>query len=468
MEPPPRAWQSGEGPRTRQRDLHRAHEAFLTVGVGGGDPNAKRGTVRPIVLESWQRARSLGVDPDRAVVPVEMQADLERLRESHPLGSVIHVIRHLLSEDAEDAGHLMAITDATGVLLWVEGARALRSKAEAMNFVEGAHWSEDCAGTNAPGTALALDRPVQVFASEHFSRIVQPWTCSAAPIHDPFTGELLGIVDLTGGQHVGSAHARALVRATVAAAESELRLREFEGGEPIRAEVGSTGPRSARRRAAASFRTRLEVLGRDDAVLSTPTGGLRLSQRHAELLLLIATHPGGLSVEQLSSLLSERESAPVTIRAEMSRLRQHLPQGFLTSRPYRIADELASDFDDVRSLIRRGSLHRALGAYPGPVLPGSTAPGIVEIREDLRAELRRALLQADSVDILFAYAKTPDGWDDVEVWERCLALVPARSARRATVDARLQRLEAADPGGSGHGLWLPGTVSATRLQRRAH
>ena len=453
--------------------MHRAHEAFLTLGAGtdlsGTDPNGtdtNSAMVRPLVLESWQRALSLGIDPERAIVPVEMQAaDLDRARESHPLNDVMHVIRRLLSDDAEDAGHLMAITDATGVLLWVEGAHALRSRAEAMNFVEGARWSEDCAGTNAPGTALALDRPVQVFAAEHFSRIVQPWTCTAAPIHDPATGELLGIVDLTGGHHIGSPHARALVAATVAAAESELRLRIFARSSPV--EVGPTARRPAGTSAGARATSRLEVLGRDDAALSSRAGSIRLSQRHAELLLLIMTHPGGLSVEQLSCLLSERESAPVTIRAEMSRLRQHLGAGFISSRPYRIAVDLASDLDEVRSLIRRGSLRRALAAYTGPVLPRSTAPGIVDLREDLRAELRKALLQTTQADLLFTYAQTPDGWDDVELWERCLSILPRTSPRRTTVTARLQRLAAADAAGSDGRLWVPRPGSATRLQRSA-
>jgi len=405
-----------------------------------------------MVLESWQRAQSLGVDADRAVVPVETRAqDLEALRESHPLRAVMPVIRRLLGDDAEDAGHLMAVTDATGVLLWVEGAHALRTRAEAMSFVEGAIWSEDHAGTNAPGTALALDRPVQVFASEHYSRIVQPWTCTAAPIHDPVTGDLLGIVDLTGGHHVGSPHARALVQATVVAAESELQL--------------AASGRSAPSGTAAGSSIRLEVLGRDDAALTSSAGSVRLSQRHAELLLLISAHPSGLSAEQLSSLLAERESAAVTIRAELSRLRQRLPDGCLTSRPYRIAVDVGSDLDDVRALIRRGSLGRALAACPGPLLPRSTAPGIVEMREDLRAELRRAVLQATSVDLLFAYANTPDGRDDVEVWERCLALLSPTSPRRAAVVARLQRLEAADPVRSRRDLWVPTLVSATYLQR---
>jgi hypothetical protein len=139
----------------------------------------------------------------------------------------------------------------------------------------------------------------------------------------------------------------------------------------------------------------------------------------------------------------------------MSRLRQHIGEGFISSRPYRIAVNLTSDFDDVRSLLRRGSLRRALAAYPGPVLPNSTSPGIVELREDLRAELRAALLQTEHVDLLFGYAQTPDGWDDAELWERCLALLPRLSSRRTTVVARLQRLEAADPVALRRHLWVP-------------
>ena len=67
-----------------------------------------------------------------------------------------------------------------------------------MNFAEGTLWSEPGAGTNAIGTAVALDHAVQVFGPEHFSEPVQRWTCSAAPIHDPDTGALIGVIDLTG------------------------------------------------------------------------------------------------------------------------------------------------------------------------------------------------------------------------------------------------------------------------------
>jgi hypothetical protein len=38
-----------------------------------------------------------------------------------------------------------------------------------MNVTEGAGWGEGDAGTNAVGTALAVDHAVQVFAAEHFN-----------------------------------------------------------------------------------------------------------------------------------------------------------------------------------------------------------------------------------------------------------------------------------------------------------
>src|SRR3954463_6037191 len=137
-----------------------------------------------------------------------------------------------------------------------------------MNFVEGAGWAEDVVGTNAPGTALAIDHAVQIFGSEHFRRPVQPWSCSAAPVHDPLTGALLGAIDVTGGDHVASPHMLTLVRATVAAVESELRWQH-------RDLVPRGRPPPPQR-----LTPRLEVLGRERARLTLPTGPLELSVRH--------------------------------------------------------------------------------------------------------------------------------------------------------------------------------------------
>ena len=208
----------GSDPATLTRYLRVAHDAF--VSTGSADPALRR-----IVRESWQRSVDKGLDPERAIAAIRLDdASLAAIRDSHPLAAGMPVIRRLLVEGAADAGLLVAVSDAAGQLLWVEGDMALRSRAESMHFLPGADWSEASAGTNAPGTALALDRPVQIFGPEHLARQVTPWSCSASPIHDPDTGAILGVLDLTGGDEVATPQSLTLVRATVAAVEAELRI----------------------------------------------------------------------------------------------------------------------------------------------------------------------------------------------------------------------------------------------------
>jgi hypothetical protein len=96
-------------------------------------------------------------------------------------------------------------------------------------------WDEQSAGTNAIGTTLAADHPVQIFATEHFIEVVHPWTCSAAPVHDPETGELLGVIDLTGPHRRVDPKSLAMAVAAAHAVESHLRWRLRERDRRLRA-----------------------------------------------------------------------------------------------------------------------------------------------------------------------------------------------------------------------------------------
>ena len=125
--------------------------------------------------------------------------EVEERWQEHPLGRTAPLIRECLGATAEEAGYLVVVSDANGVLMLIEGNPHIRMRAaEGMNFAEGTLWSEPGTGTNAIGTALAVDHAVQVFGAEHFNEDVQRWTCSAAPIHDPDSGALIGVIDLTG------------------------------------------------------------------------------------------------------------------------------------------------------------------------------------------------------------------------------------------------------------------------------
>lgn len=458
------AWQAGRDIRSLDRAVRQEHERFVT---GVRDPGEPAGTrLRPVVRESWQRSVTGGFDPESGMPPVDLVDDaLAAYRDGHPLASVMPLIRRLLGEPAVDGQHLVAVTDAEGRILWVEGDHQLRSRAENMHFVEGAIWDESRAGTNAPGTALALDHSVQIFASEHFSRIVQPWSCSAAPIHDPVSGTLLGTVDLTGGDHVASPHALALVGATVVAVEAELQLQRVSQAVRRANRIEPTRTRARRRvpRSQIDLIARVEVLGRDDALLVRANSAVHLSLRLAELLVVLAQHPEGLTGESLAIELYENEASSVTLRAEVSRLRRVLGEDAVSSRPYRLDLPLRTDVDEVRQALDRGSLRRAVDLYAGPLLPHSDAPGVVALREELRSELRGALLRSRNADVLLTWGESYDGRDDLEVWTAVLGALPVSSPRRDRVRARLTRLEADLGGGPGAG---PGQVAATSLQRQ--
>ena len=180
-----------------------------------------------------------------------------------------------------------------------------------------------------------------------------------------------------------------------------------------------------------------------------PQGGgqtiAELSARHAEILLMLAVHRQGLSAERLTELVYGADAGAGTLRPELVRLRKVLersaPHLVPSSRPYRLPTELDTDAHQVVSLLERGAHRVALAAYRGPALPESTAPGIEEFRDSVRRALRDAILAEASVDVLLAYADTADGRDDVDVLRLALAMLPARSPRRAGLVARIEKLE---------------------------
>ncbi len=393
---------------------------------------------RTLVAESWSRAEQGRLDPERVSAPLRLDGDVLRAyRDSHPLASAMPAIRRLLVDDAEgDSGILVAVGDSRGRLLWVEGDAALKSRAEHMLFVEGADWSEQAVGTSAPGTALALDHGLQIHAGEHFAHRVQQWSCTAVPIHDLQTGAVLGVLDITGGAEAVGPRTLSLVEATAEVVEREILLTRLLAAPP---------PRRRRRAATAQPATpRLRILGRDTGRLDVGGTSVELSTRHAEILALLSRHPEGLSAEALADAVYGTDAAPVTLRAEMVRLRKRLasvaPDLIPLTRPYRLPTPLATDAHDLLALLDRGA-HRAALAAAAPVLPGSSAPGIEEIRAEHRQRLRESLLECASVDILISYAQTPEGANDAEILSTALQLLPRRSPRRAALVTQLAALE---------------------------
>ncbi|WP_336641423.1 GAF domain-containing protein [Microbacterium sp. USHLN272] len=438
----PSQWQSS--PEASRLIIERAHEELLA----GNLDDQRLQQVRPLVRASWERSWRGRVGPESPPALELGRDELEEYRRAHPLAAVMDTIRGLLLPGTpEDAGVVIAIGDQAGRLLWIEGDRQLQSLTDDMGFVAGANWAEDAVGTTAPGTALALGQSVQIRGAEHYNRLVHPWSCTAAPVRDPETQRVLGVIDITGGPEVVTPQARLLVDATARAVESELLIARLRA----RAETSPRAHHFAPTRTRAAARATLHVLGRDRARLETASeheeSVIELSARHAAILLMLATHRQGLSAERLTELVYGADVSPDTLRPEMVRLRkvleQRMPELVPESRPYRLPVTLDTDAQDVMSLLDRGAHRVALTAYRGPVLPESTSPGVEEFRETVRAALREAMLSEASLDVLLSYAEIPEGQSDAEALRLALEMLPARSPKRPGLVARIERLERA-------------------------
>jgi len=115
------------------------------------------------------------------------------------------------------------VTDALRLVLHRVGDDGLKERAAEMNLIEGARYSEAADGTNGIGTALASDHAFQVFAFEHFNKRHHQWICSGAPVHDPVSGQTVGLIDVSSLWKTAHPHSLALVTAVARTIEQSLR-----------------------------------------------------------------------------------------------------------------------------------------------------------------------------------------------------------------------------------------------------
>jgi hypothetical protein len=420
---------AGADRRERALDLARAHEKALR-----GDGVAS--DVREVIARSWERSNSAGVDPLGGLAPRALSAgEAEELWRRSPLSIAERVVSQLLEDVRLEGQQVAIVCDDVGNLLWIDGDNSVLDGAREINLDRGAQWSERAAGTNAMGTALALDHPIQVFSAEHYSTPVHGWTCSAAPIHDPETHRQIGVIDLSGELTTAHPHSLVLVSTAAHLVEQELaaaRQQELVRRPKERNSFGATSGRGA-------CRLELAMLGTDRARVRHGKRAIELSRRQSEVLALLALAPEGLGAEQIAYELYGDLGKPVTARAEISRLRAALGVD-LQTRPYRLPIRIEADFLAVRVLVEADRIGEALAEYSGPILPGSEVPAIVEAREALDYSLREAVLRADNADLLHAWLDSASGRDDLDACRRITSLLGPGDRRRPAALSRLRRL----------------------------
>lgn len=382
----------GEDPRSYARLMSAVYDATMAGTRAPARP-------RSVIGDSWQRMKAKGISPDRHGPPVVEAGSVDALRRSSGLMAVLDEVSRGLESLVAEGHNILVVADAQGRVLWRSGSPQVLSNADRLGFVEGAHWGENAVGTNAIGTALASHRAVQVFCAEHYLRSHHPWTCAGAPIKDPRTGQVLGVVDVSGPAATVHPTTVALVDVVARLAESHLREQHDRTlnrlrtvAAPILARIGAPAlavdtegwvaavdslplhNRILLPEGLSPGRAWVPPLGMCDIEL-LPGGWLvriaaeddspghtrvtldlrapatpvlemvgqfgswhhDISLRHAEILLILARHPDGRSAPELAADLYGDPTRVVTVRAEMSRLRKQFT-GIVVGRPYRFAD----------------------------------------------------------------------------------------------------------------------------------
>lgn len=407
---------------TDERQRHRTRDAVLSGGSATAAPRAE-------IAASWRRVTAAGLDPaDNPPVPPLAPTDLERRRTASGIAPLLPQLTSALAS-VTGAGQLVVVTDADGRVLWRLGTPGVRRLADGLGFVGGSAWTEGNVGTNAIGTSLVTGEPVQIRGAEHFVEAHTAWGCVAAPLRDPWTGRILGVVDVSGPSR--SLHPAELGLVTMASRLASLEVVEahradldrlravaaplvgrvpgqvlvVDGAGHTALATGIDAPaRVALPAAMAAGAVWLPTLGqvladplpggwllRLRGEAPSPTGleldltaepsvrvtgeagswARRLSPRHAEILLsLVAASPGGRTAAELAGDLFADPARVVTVRAEMSRLRRVLGS-LLLAQPYRIAPSVTARLvlpDDATT-----------------TLAGSSAPVVLALRRPDRA-----------------------------------------------------------------------------------
>jgi transcriptional regulator of acetoin/glycerol metabolism len=155
--------------------------------------------VRPFILDRWKAAMERGIDPMLLAAPLGAAPDeIENILDVDAFAQAGRRVLDDVAQPVAQEGHVLLLTDASGRILYGTGHPGLMEDLRAANACPGGIWDESAAGPNGIGTAVNCRKPVVVFGPEHFCERWQRWFCFGAPIQNRVTGELLGIVDVTG------------------------------------------------------------------------------------------------------------------------------------------------------------------------------------------------------------------------------------------------------------------------------
>ncbi len=181
------------------------------------------------IEKSHHRSKAFGVNDDRIQSSkiLNVEALEKKLQNNKNLIALAEPVINRLYNFVKGSGFFGILTDASGCILNIMGDENVLEIAFSLEMVPGAYMSEKHIGTNAMGTALWEEMPVQISGEEHFVKVYHRWTCSAAPIKDP-KGQIVGTLNLTGFSDLVHPHTLGMVVSAVHSIELALNYQQAQ------------------------------------------------------------------------------------------------------------------------------------------------------------------------------------------------------------------------------------------------
>lgn len=199
------------GNRSGTRDLRKARERFFSE-------QEFDESVRDQISFSWERSRSLNVQPDSLQLPWVREPDPD-----NPLVVAAAPVLRQLAEGLVEEPVSIILTSADGVVLdRVAGSSQLLRTLDTVDLAPGFSYLEQFAGTNGIGTAIETRKPTLVSGAEHYVESLLGLVCAGVPIVHPITGLVVGVLDVTGWVDDGAPLLVTLARAATAQIEGRL------------------------------------------------------------------------------------------------------------------------------------------------------------------------------------------------------------------------------------------------------
>ena len=155
--------------------------------------------VRAFALDGWRAALQRGIDPSLERAPVDGARDeFSRVLEEDDFALAGRRVLDDMKDVLAGGGHVLLLSDAGGRILHVVGDREVEDALCRINAQPGGVWAEEVVGPNGVGTALSSRTPVVVFGAEHFCKGWHEWVCYGAPVRDPLSTEVLGVITVAG------------------------------------------------------------------------------------------------------------------------------------------------------------------------------------------------------------------------------------------------------------------------------